>query len=408
MTRYRYKAYDDKGVLTEGELETGSREAGIEALHRRGLLTLDLSEEAARSPQRWWEREVFASATLPLAGLAILTRELATLIKADLPLDESLRITSLQPLMSARVRNSTRMLHESVREGASLSAAMAAQGQSFPEYYWRLIEAAEASGSLGDVLDDLANFIERSSETRSQVASALLYPMVLLIAAVVTVGVILAVLVPAVVPLFKDAGTEPPAALQALAALHDFTTANWPIVLTALAAGALGLYAVLKQPAVRNMLDRALLRLPLLGRLIANKETARFARTLATMTRNGVPMLDAVRISGSVLTNRAYSDAVADAGAALKEGGTLAQPLQRSGLFSELALRLIAVGEQTGQLEPMLMRVASIYEATVQRQMQRFVTLLTPALTLVIGAIVGSLIISVMGAILSVNDLALR
>lgn len=196
--------------------------------------------------------------------------------------------------------------------------------------------------------------------------------------------------------------------MQALAALHDFTTANWPIVLTALAAGALGLYAVLKQPAVRNMLDRALLRLPLLGRLIANKETARFARTLATMTRNGVPMLDAVRISGSVLTNRAYSDAVADAGAALKEGGTLAQPLQRSGLFSELALRLIAVGEQTGQLEPMLMRVASIYEATVQRQMQRFVTLLTPALTLVIGAIVGSLIISVMGAILSVNDLALR
>ena len=181
-----------------------------------------------------------------------------------------------------------------------------------------------------------------------------------------------------------------------------------PAVIGCLGLAALSVYNLSKNAAVRLWLDRLTLRLPLLGRLTANRETARFARTLATMTRNGVPMLEGVRIAGSVLSNRAFSAAVSKAGDALKEGGTLSQPLDASGLFSELSLRLIGVGEQTGQLEQMLIRVASIYEATVQRQMARFVTLLTPTLTLLIGGLVGSLIISVMGAILSVNDLALQ
>jgi general secretion pathway protein F len=222
------------------------------------------------------------------------------------------------------------------------------------------------------------------------------------------VGVVVSVLVPAVVPLFKDAGTEPPAALRMLSDIHGFVAGNWPAVLGGIGLAAISVYALSKNEAVRLWLDRLILRLPLLGRLTANRETARFARTLATMTRNGVPMLDGVRISGSVLSNRAFAAAVGKAGDALKEGGTLSQPLDASGLFSELSLRLIGVGEQTGQLEQMLMRVASIYEATVQRQMARFVTLLTPTLTLLIGGLVGSLIISVMGAILSVNDLALQ
>ena len=410
MSRFRYRAYDASGALTEGDLETASRQVAIETLHRRGYFTLDVAETAAAAtaPQRWWEREVFASAGLPLASLAIFTRELSTLVRAELPLDESLRIVGLQPLMTARVRACTRALYESVRQGAALSAAMAAQGANFPEYYWRLIEAGEASGSLGDVLDDLAGFIERANETRAQVTSALIYPLVLLAAALVTVGVVVSVLVPAVVPLFKDAGTEPPAALRILSDIHGFVAGNWLAVLGCLGLAALSVYALSKNAAVRLWLDRLTLRLPLLGRLTANRETARFARTLATMTRNGVPMLEGVRIAGSVLSNRAFSAAVSKAGDALKEGGTLSQPLDASGLFSELSLRLIGVGEQTGQLEQMLIRVASIYEATVQRQMARFVTLLTPTLTLLIGGLIGSLIISVMGAILSVNDLALQ
>jgi general secretion pathway protein F len=409
MPRYRFRAYDKQGVLKDGEIEARSRETALEVLHLRGQFPLDLvaADASAKPAQNWWEREItLGDGSLPLGGLTLFTRELATLVKADLPLDESLKIVGLQPLIPRRIKTATLGVLEAVREGASLSGALSARGKEFPEYYWRLIQAGEASGTLGDVLEDLALFLERSSEVRTQVGSALLYPAVLLVAAMGAIGVILTVLLPTVVPLFKDAGAQLPATLQFLVSAQAFAAQNWVVVLAALAGGIALLLAGVRNAGVRLAIDRALLRLPLVGGLIANRETARFARTLATMQRSGVPMLDAVRISGSVLQNQAFAGAVSSAGQALQEGGTLSAPLLKSGLFSELSMRLIAVGEQTGQLEPMLMRVAQVYEATLQRQLARFMSLLTPVLTLIIGGLVGGLILSVMSAILKVNDLA--
>ena len=408
MARYRYKAYDQRGSLTDGEIEARSREAALEGLHRKGLFPLEVADDKPAARQKWWEREIMGGGPLPLAGLALFTRELATLIKAELPLDESLRIVGLQPLIPQRVRATTRAVHQAVREGASLSDAMAQRSSDFPEYYWRLIQAGEASGSLGDVLDDLSTYLERSNEVRAQVGSALVYPAVLLVAAVVAVGVILTVLIPTVMPLFADAGAEPPATLKALVAAQQLVANNWVIALGLTGLAIAGAVSAFRNPALRLKLDRAMLKLPVVGTLIGNRETARLARTLATLTRNGVPMLQAVAISGAVLSNRAFKRAVEEAGEELKEGGGLSKPLEASGLFTDLSLRLIAVGEQTGQLDTMLMRVAGIYEATVQRQLARFLSLLTPILTLFIGFVVGSLILSVMSAIMSVNDLALQ
>lgn len=408
MPKFRYRAYDASGALVEDVIETGSRQGAVDALHSKGLFTLELAESEPAVTQRWWQREVFGSGSLPVSGLAIFTREFATLVKAEIPLDESLRIVSLQPMMPSRVRSTIQALLESVRQGQSLSTAMSQRGADFPEYYWRLVEAAEASGSLGDVLEDLAGFLERSDEVRKKLASALLYPAILLCAAAIAVGVILTVLLPTVLPLFSDAGTKPPAVLQFMVDAQNFVAANWALALTALALAVIGLYVVLRSAEVRRRLDSLILRLPVIGRFVSHRETARFARTLATMTRNGVPILDAMRITGGVLTNRAFSSSVMQSVEVVREGGTLAQPLEKTGLFPELALRLMSVGEQTGQLDLMLTRVATIYEATTERQMSRMMTLLTPALTLVIGAMVGGLILSVMSAILSINDLALQ
>ena len=410
MPRYRFRAYDKQGALKEGEIEARSRETALEVLHQRGQYPLDLTaddEGTVKPAGRWWEREIsLGDGSLPTAGLALFTRELATLVKADLTLDESLRIVALQPLIPRRIKAATLGIYDQVREGNSLSGALAARGKEFPEYFWRLIQAGEASGSLGEVLDDLSLFLERSSEVRTQVGSALLYPAVLLVAAAGALGVILTVLLPTVVPLFKDAGAPLPSTLQFLVDAQDFITRNWILMLAAL-AGIIALLLIgVRNTGLRLVFHRTLLRLPLIGGLIANRETARFSRTLATMIRSGVPMLEAVRISGSVLQNQAFASAVTDAGQALQEGGTLSAPLLKSGLFSELSMRLIAVGEQTGQLEPMLMRVAQVYEATLQRQLARFMSLLTPVLTLVIGGLVGGLILSVMSAILKVNELA--
>jgi general secretion pathway protein F len=408
MPTFRFKAYDRQGTLARGTLVVQSREDALDVIHRRGHFALEVTEERQAATVRWWEREVFGGGGLPLAGLSLLTRELATLIRADLPLDEALRIVSLQPLIPARIRRVTQAILDGVRQGDSLSGALAARGNEFPEYYWRLVRAGEASGSLAEVLEDMSAFLERSSEARGKIGSALLYPLVLLVGAGAAIAVIMTVLIPTVLPLFKDAGAEPPGILKFLVNAQDVIAHYWLLFILAIAAAAGGLVAAARNRAVRFSFHRALLRIPIIGGMIANRETARFSRTLATLTRNGVPMLEAVQISGSILSNMAFIEAVGIAREIVKEGGTLSAPLVESGLFSELSVRLIAVGEQTGQLETMLVRVATIYEAMLERQLSRLMSLLTPVLTLLIGGLVGGLILSVMSAILSVNDLALK
>lgn len=408
MPRFDYSAYDQNGLLKRGSLESSSRQAAIEALGRQGQLPIEVTEGGGANRKRWWEQEVFGDGSLSVPALTLFTHELASLVRADLPIDEALRIVSLQPLMSAKIRRVTRQVLDGVRQGNALSAALSSCGSDFPEYYWRLVQAGEASGSVGEVLEDLASFLERSSLVRGQIGSALLYPAFLLAGAAAALTLIMTVLLPALMPLFKDAGATPPATIRILAEVQAFLSKNWFVVPAGLVICIASVIAIGRNEVVRRKFDSIVLRLPIFGDIIANRETARFSRTLATLTRNGVPMLEAVRLAGSVLSNTAFKAAAIKAGGSLKEGHTLTAPLVESRLFSELSLRLIGVGEQSGQLEPMLMRVAKIYEETLQRQLTRVTSLITPLLTLVIGGIVGGLILSVMGAILSVNDLALK
>lgn len=408
MPRYRFSVYDQHGTLTKGTIEAPTRKAALDMLHLRGQLALDLEEDTglASAGPRWWEREItFGSGGLPIASLALFTREMATLVKADLTVDKALSIVAVQPMIPRRTRQAAAALNAAVREGQPLSSALAQRAPEFPEYYWRLVQAGEVSGTLGEVLDNLAGFLERTGETRSQITSALLYPAVLLVAAVAAIAVIMGVLVPTLVPLFSDAGAPLPPALRFLVDVQAFVSSHWLALAGGLAVLLVLALLGLRSPALRLSLHRLVLRVPIVGQLIAERETARFARTLATLARNGVAMLDAVRISGNVLQNRAFALAVANAGQALQEGRGLSEPLHESGLFADLAMSLVTVGEQTGQLEPMLMRVAEVYESMVQRRLSRLLSLLTPVLTLVIGGLVGALILSVMNAILSVNEL---
>lgn len=407
MPRYAYQSYDQHGALKAGEIEASSRQAALDALHRQGQFPFDISEPRADQSIPWWQREVFASTTLPLADLGLLTREMATLIKAEVPLDDTLRLVSLQPLMPARTRGVVDHLFHRVREGAALSEALQ-QSNRFPEYYWRLVQAGEASGALGSVLDELFVLLERSIELRRQIVTALLYPLTLLMAAMAAVVVIVTVLLPTIVPLFKDAGAALPTTVHLMAEGRDFVQRYWIALLLLAAVAIAGGAVALRDRRARLKIDRLLLRLPVVGRLITDRETARFARTLSTLTHNGVPLLEAVRITANVMRNTAFAAATAQIGERLKEGRVLSVPMVASGLFSELAVRLTGIGEQTGQLAAMLLQVAVIYEATLQRQLARLMSLVTPVLTLLIGGLVGGLILSVMNAILSVNELVFK
>jgi general secretion pathway protein F len=408
MPRFSYTAYDDQGARAAGVIEAETREAAVEALFRQGRYPLDLVEGGRIAAPRWWEREILLSGGSLGRGLALLTRELATLVKADLAVDEALRIAHLQPLMPGRVRQTIARVLGRVLEGASLSEAFQAEGPAFPAYYVHVVRAGEAAGTLGQTLEELAGFLERSAEFRGRVGSALLYPAMLMVAAVVAVAVIMTVLIPTIAPLFTDAGVEPPFIIGFLLGLQGALAAHWPLALTGTAAAAIGFLALSRSASWRLWRDRQLLRLPLVAGLVENSQTAIVTRTLATLLRNGVPMLQALEIAGDVLSNRAMAAALRASAAEVKEGATLSGALARAGLLPELALRLTGVGEQTGQLDVMLDRVGSIYELALQRQLGRLTNLLTPVLTLAMGALVGGLLLSVMGAIASVNDLALR
>lgn len=408
MPRFAYTAYDDSGRRASGVIDSETREAALDLLFRQGRYPLELVEGGRVPSTRWWEREVFGSRNLSRQGLALLTRELATLVKAELPVDEALRIAGLQPLMPARVRQVVGSILDRVLEGASLSEGVEAQGGSFPAYYARIVHAGEAAGTLGQALDDLAQFLERSAEFRSRIGSALMYPALLLVASAAALGVIIGVLIPTIAPLFKDAGVEPPFIIRFLLAVQETVTQHWLIfVLSGLAILA-GFLSLQRNARWQMSRDRMVLRVPLVAGLVQNSQTATMARTLGTLIRSGVPMLQALQITSSALSNSAMAAAVRQSAEDVKQGATLMTSLTQAGVFPELALRLTGVGEQTGQLDIMLERVGAIYETALQRQLLRITSLITPVLTIVIGVLVGGLLLSVMGAIFSVNELAFK
>lgn len=409
MPRFSYTAYDADGGRVEGLLDADSREAALAVLNRQGYLPLELTEGfATPAVQPWWQRDLFGRQGLSQRNLALVTRELATLVDADLPIDECLRIVALQPLMGARARQILGAVLEAILAGASFSEALAAQKGVFPEYYWRIVQAGEASGSLSRALGELAAFLERQGEFRAKIGSALLYPVILMVAAGLALVVILTVLVPTIAPLFKDAGAEPPFLISLLIATQHGVASHWPFVLAGLAGLIAGGFALARSPSAKLARDRALLRVPLLATLVQNEQTATFSRTLGTLLSSNVPVLKALAVSGNVLSNQVMANAVREAAHDMKEGAALTVPLSRSGAFPELAIRLYKVGEQTGDLPVMLTRVANIYEAAISRQLLRLTSVLTPVLTILFGALVGGLLVSVMGAIVSLNDLALR
>jgi general secretion pathway protein F len=407
--RYGYRAYDASGRLVEGEIAADSREMALDLLGRRGVYPLEIASGPAPGASKpWWDRDIVLFRGVPLPGLALFTRELAVLVKADLPLDETLRIVALQPSLPPSMRHITRGVLARVLEGQSLSQALAAAEGTFPEFYWRLVRGGEASGALGAVLEDMAGFLERSAEMRARVLSALLYPAILTIVAGLAVAAIMTVLLPAIVPLLRDAGAPLPFIVRVLESIREAVVANW--LGGAAVAGALAVIvaALIATGQLKRVLSRLALRVPLLAGLITRREVARFARTLATLLKSGVPLLDATRIAGDVLANGQYREAIAGVAEAVRQGSSLTRPLMQSGLFPEVALRLIAVGEKTGQLETMLLRTADIFEAALQRQLNRLTVLITPILTLLIGGLVGGLIVSVMSALLGLNELAVQ
>ncbi len=405
MPRYRYEAVDSAGEVLHDELDAASLEAAIERVRDLGLLPLTVAEAKGGLlrgglGQPWFSKR----RTLSRQTIMRLTQQLSSLLHAGMPLDRALTILigvaedeSAQALL-ARVQ-------EKVRGGGALADALEAQG-AFSRFYLNMIRAGEAGGALDVVLKRLTEFLERSQALRETVTSALIYPLILLSVSALSVIILLTFVVPQFQRLFADSGKALPLATQIVIAAGDGFRYYWWVgaIVIALLVGAMR--QQLRHPESRIRWHRWFLRLPLFGDLIAKVETARLARTLGTLLGNGVSLLNALTIVRETLSNQVLAVALGEVAEHVKTGRGLADPLQDAGGFPKLAVQMIRVGEETGQLQEMLLQVADAYDGEVQTAVKRLLTLLEPALILGLGVIISGIIMSILVAILSLNELA--
>ena len=405
MPRYRYEAVDASGEVVRDELDAATLDAAIARLRDQGLLPLTVNEAKSGFLRGGFGQPLFSKRrALSRKTIALLTQQLASLLHAGMPLDRALTIL-IGVTEDEQAKPVLERVQEKVRGGSSLADALEVQGV-FSRFYLNMVRAGEAGGALDVVLKRLTEFLERSQALRETVTSALIYPIILLSVSALSVIILLTFVVPQFQRLFADAGKALPLATQIVIAVGDGFRYYWwvgAILFVLLSAVA---RQQLSRPESRARWDDRFLRLPLFGDLIAKVETARLSRTLGTLLGNGVSMLNALTIVRETLSNQVLAGALGEVAEHVKTGRGLADPLLEAGRFPKLAVQMIRVGEETGQLQEMLLQVADTYDGEVQTAVKRMLTLLEPALILGLGVIIAGIIMSILVAILSLNDLA--
>jgi general secretion pathway protein F len=404
VKRFRYSALSGAGDLVTGELVAADQQFVLARLHEQALLPIEANEVGTQAAASfgWLGR---GGGPLPTRDLALISQQLARLLKAGLPLDRALSIL-IEQAEGKRTTQALRQTLNRVRDGGGLAEAFASQGKTFPESFVTLVRAGEASGALQGVLAETATFLVRAEAMRQKIASAMIYPVILVVAASLSVGLILTTVLPQFEPMFKEAGAKLPLSTQIVVAAGHGLRDDWWVLLAAMALAVLAGRSILRNPAALLERDRMLLATPLFGSLVSRFEIGRFCRTLGVMLASGVAAPAAMSMSGATIGNRVLADAVELTAARFKEGEGLSAPLARTGRFPNLAIQLIRTGEETGRLEEMLGEVATIFDQEVQRALERLLALLVPALTMVMGLVVAFIVAAVMLALLTVNSLA--
>lgn len=407
MPAFEYLALDPAGKRKRGLISADSGAAARRALRQRDLAPLEVVQADAR--QRAERPSLLRRTTrsrLSKRERLLVTRQLATLIEAGLPVAEALGAVAGQA-GSPAARRLVLGLRARVNEGERLSAALAGFEDSFSPVFIATIAAGEASGALGQVLDRLATHLEASEALSRRLTAALVYPIVLAITALTVCGVLMVAIVPRLAEQFTSMGVGLPVLTQGVIAVSETLQAGWPYILAGIAALILGLRYLIAQPAVKVRLDRLWLRAPGIGAMIREVEAARFARTAAIILGAGGVLPDALRAARDATSNSAVRDAVRSVIEAVETGRNLTDALSAANIMPPLALSMIAAGERSGALEPMMLRAAARLEADIDAAASVALSLLEPGIIIVMGGLVALIVLSVLLPILQLNTLAL-
>ncbi len=402
MAAFEYVALDPRGRQQKGLIEADSPRQARQLLRDKQWSPLEVKQARARESSGTGGFSFGRG--LSARDLALVTRQLATLVQAALPIEEALRAAAAQS-GSRKIKSMLLAVRGRVMEGHSLAASLREYPSAFPELYRATVAAGEHAGHLGLVLDQLADYTDQRQQSRQKIQLALLYPVILLVASLAIVVLLLGYVVPDVVKVFVNTGQELPALTTGLIAVSEVAQRWGWLIMLGIVALAIGMRQALRDPSIKLRWHSFILRLPLVGRLVRATNTARFASTLAILTRSGVPLVDALGIAAAVIGNLRIRERVVEAAQRVREGGSLTRALEATGEFPPMMLHMIAAGEKSGELDQMLARTARNQENDLAAQISLLVGLFEPFMLVFMGAVVLVIVLAILLPILSLNQL---
>jgi len=402
MGAYEYVALDQAGKESKGLLEGDTPKHVRQILRERSLLPVAVTEVAQKEAKR--QRSFSFRRGISAAELALVTRQLASLTQAGLPLEEAL-LAVAQQNENIRTKSIILGVRSKVVEGHTLADGLREFPQAFPELYRATVSAGEQSGHLDVVLDRLADYTEGRQELRQRINNAMVYPIALVVMSIGIISFMLASVVPRIVSIFDNTSGELPALTRMMITSSDFLRDQWIFILLFLAAATYGIWRLLQKENVRRKFHRFILRVPIAGRLTRGVNTARFTRTFSILAGSGVPILEALKISAAVIENLPMREAVNAASLRVREGASISQSLGASKLFPPMMIHMIASGEAGGKLEEMLTRTANYQEREVDGLIATLLGILQPLLIVIMGGIVITIVLAVLMPIFEINDL---
>ncbi len=406
MAFFQYKAVTVDGKVVEGTLEAADEKSVLARLEEQGQLPIRIQSEGAAGllGQDFtlpWKRK-----RVTHGELLVFTQELSTLVEAGLPLDRSLTILG-DLTENEHLKSVVKALLSEIKSGKSLSEGLAQHPKVFPKIYTNMVKAGEISGTLDQILRRLGEYLESTEELRAYVTSSLIYPGILVSVASGSFLILVGFVIPRFAEIFDNAGAPIPLPMKGMLLLSGFLTGYWWTVVLAALAGWYFFRRWLRSEDGRMSWDKNLLKTPLLGDVLQKIEVSRFSRTLGTLLKSSVPMIQSINIVREVIGNQAIVSAMEPIKSGVKKGEGLVQPVRRSGVFPAFAVHLLEVGEETGRLDTMLLQIADTYDRELRTAFKRLIALFEPAVILVMGLVFGVMIVSILYSILSINDVPL-
>jgi len=408
MPVFEFKGFNEAGKAVDGIREADSPKGLRVVLRKEGVFLSEIKvEEEKRSVSGDVDVKRFFVGRIKTDDIAVMTRQLATLVGAGIPLVEALSAL-IDQVDQERLKRIVSQVKQRVNEGATLADALGQHPKVFSTLFINMIRAGEHSGALHVVLIRLADFTEAQSRLRSKVIGTMAYPIIMVIISTGILGILMTVVVPKVAHIFDDMRMALPLPTRILIFTSDTLQHYWYVFLVVGFSSAFGFYRYIHTPKGRAWWDRRVLKAPIMGKIVRMLAIARFSRTLSTLLKSGVPLLTSMDIVKAIITNTVLSGVIEESRNAIKEGESIAAPLKRSGEFPPMVYHMVAIGERSGQLEEMLLNVANAYDAQVETRMTALTSLLEPLMIVVLGGVVAFVVMSILLPILQMNTMATR